>query len=488
MQRFRQPPRTIPGATITADRITFPLDDPNDPRLKAYKDSLSLQRPTIRFQNGGVVLSPREAYENNNVYAYRPNEDMFYSNLSGVDVVAKDTRVADAVRGGQNRFLRGAADLMGQPQQQMMGAITGTRQAPSQAWGFKDPQKFGQKAANFVIDLVADPINALPGIGLYNLTRKAGVNSGRVLFRPLRTAGENALSLAKAKGYNPAFRKIMDEEIANAISPENFKRAAALDKEHGTVLTRSLGELRDASARPRREFDYPLDVVKESMDEGVAAYTGLTPDGHYMAHKLNTIQDFSPKLFPVYQKPSFKDTFIRYNPKLFKGSEREMRRTFQHELRHQIEAGGTGFPRRLEAEFSGLMQEAAPFMKTFKNANPNISMKKMGESDFGKTFNYFRTPTEISAYSKNLRQDLLDKGIIKSIDEPITEETMQLFFSRFNSAVNNRPDIKPKAYKDFNFHVDQSKGKEWANFFNKYLLSATGGAVTTSKLKQQQTQ
>lgn len=41
MPRFRQPPRTIPGATVTADRITFPLDDVNDPRYRAYQDSLS---------------------------------------------------------------------------------------------------------------------------------------------------------------------------------------------------------------------------------------------------------------------------------------------------------------------------------------------------------------------------------------------------------------------------------------------------------------
>ena len=42
MPRFRQPPRTIPGATVTADRITFPLDDINDPRYRAYQDSLYL--------------------------------------------------------------------------------------------------------------------------------------------------------------------------------------------------------------------------------------------------------------------------------------------------------------------------------------------------------------------------------------------------------------------------------------------------------------
>jgi len=51
------------------------------------------------------------------------------------------------------------------PSRYMVQAVTGKYQDPSEAWGYKDPKGFMQNAANFGIDMVADPMNLL-GVGI----------------------------------------------------------------------------------------------------------------------------------------------------------------------------------------------------------------------------------------------------------------------------------------------------------------------------------
>ena len=84
MPRFRQPPRTIPGATITGDRITLPLEDPNDPRIRAYNDSLALYNWNPFLYNQGKeylegqsgFMESRLAFDNVETYDQLINTKM----------------------------------------------------------------------------------------------------------------------------------------------------------------------------------------------------------------------------------------------------------------------------------------------------------------------------------------------------------------------------------------------------------------------------
>lgn len=475
-------------------------------------------KPTIRFRNGGVVPSPREAYENNNVYAYRPQEDTYYSNLPGVDVVAKDTRVADAVRQGTGRFLRRSLEFLEQPKQQMMGAITGTEQRPSQAWGFKDPKNFVQKAANFGMDMIIDPINALPGIGLYNLSRSAGRNATKALFRPLRKAGDNVAEMGRRRlknnlvepilsPLNDPFKdidldnilqkirgseinhpvyKTINKEIEKQISPENFRRAANWDKEFGSNLVENLTQLKNMSENEViNKYQIPF-----SLDNNLKAHIGKTEINPGGLSRLNESAVIEARLMDSGMMPqrkfTFKDTEMVLNTNQIKDA-KKTRRTIQHELRHGLDVHGRYFSPEESEMFTRIMRnddDVDTFIEEVVRKNPNMSLDEI--TDLRESSDYFRHNTEIASYGvTNARQALLDVGIIRKIDQTVTPQDMEklLFLA------NKHPEkIENVVSPEFLRFVDPKKTKEWAELMNKSILGLTGAAALGKGNFKQQTQ
>lgn len=488
------------------------------PKLAEFYSKQGLIQHPLKFRNGGVVPTPREAYENSNVYAYRPQEDTYYSNLPGVDVVAKDTRVADAVRGGQNRFLRGVADLMGQPQQQMMGAITGTRQTPSQAWGFKDPRNFAQKAANFAIDVLVDPINLVPGVGLYNLSKSTGRNATKALFRPLRKAGDNVAEmgrrqlknnivnpvlnplndafgdieiknvLEKIRGsqINTPVYKTIDREIKKQLSPENFRRAANWDKEFGSELVQNLTQLKNMNENAIiNKYQIPF-----SLDNNLKGHIGKTEINPGGLSRLNEAAVIEARLMDSGMMPqrkfTFKDTEMVLSTNQIKDA-KKARRTIQHEMRHGLDVHGRYFSPEENEMFTRIMRnddDVDVFIEEVVRKNPNMSLDEITE--LRESSDYFRHNTEIASYGvTNARQALLDVGIIRKIDQTVTPQDLEklLFLA------NKHPEkIENVVSPEFLRFVDPKKTKEWAELMNKSILGLTGVAALGKRNFKQQTQ
>jgi hypothetical protein len=159
----------------------------------------------------------RKLYEEGRVGRYNPTTNTYaLPDLKGVEIKSTDQSVAKAVRDSGGQFWRGVGELMSQPQKRMMKGITGKEQYPSEAIGFKDPKGFWQNAANFGIDVTADPVNLL-GVGLAKGLVKQPIKNLSKFSPYLSTAKRISTAERIGKVVKPigrVDRKLLPEELA----------------------------------------------------------------------------------------------------------------------------------------------------------------------------------------------------------------------------------------------------------------------------------
>ncbi len=220
-----------------------------------------------------------QAYQQGNVYAYYPKEDLYVGqDLPEFTVTAKDTRVKEGISNARSRFLQGAADLIQYPQSRMMQAITGKQEnemTPSQEWGYQEPKHIGHKAANFGINMLLDPVNAVPGIGLYNMTRNTGVKGASKLASPYTSTAKiqsRQLRNIPKTTINNSTNEITSPTLSNIVKnlQEEYKgvKLAIRDMRRGNRPVSEIFPLDDMqvksiSRKQNRAFQEGLEFVED---------------------------------------------------------------------------------------------------------------------------------------------------------------------------------------------------------------------------------
>jgi len=180
----------------------------------SYREAIDdFEGSLLKYEGGGGLPEKPElvmygtpeyaaAYQQGKVTRYNPTDDTYYAQeIPEVSVTAKDGRIKKAIYEGQKEFLRKIPEFISQPQKQAVGLITGKDQFPSEAWGFDTSEKswyHPKTVANFVIDVLLDPVNAIPGIGLYNLSSSTGRTlASRQIAKPWEKVGQKLNKLNK---------------------------------------------------------------------------------------------------------------------------------------------------------------------------------------------------------------------------------------------------------------------------------------------------
>ena len=135
------------------------------------------------------------------------------------------------------------------PSRYMVQAVTGKYQDPSEAWGYKDPKGFMQNAANFGIDMVADPMNLL-GVGLASKAGKV-LKTGRRIVPEAATIAEATTLGGKGAYYATSATKAR-EYFRTADNLKKFK-TGAFDwnefKDYTNMVVADFPELKETVTR-----------------------------------------------------------------------------------------------------------------------------------------------------------------------------------------------------------------------------------------------
>ena len=139
--------------------------------------------------------------------------------------------------------------ILSAPSRYMVQAVTGKYQDPSEAWGYKDPKGFMQNAANFGIDMVADPLN-IAGVGVASKVGKV-LKTGRRLV-PEATTIADATALGGKGAYYATSATKAREYFRTADNFKDFK-TGVFDwnkfKDYTDIVVADFPELKETVSR-----------------------------------------------------------------------------------------------------------------------------------------------------------------------------------------------------------------------------------------------
>jgi hypothetical protein len=345
-------------------------------------------------------------------------------------VTGKDERVKESMSKAGGEFWNTVGGLMSHPQRLATQAVTGTYQDPAEAMGIKNP------IAAFFVNAVADPLN-LVGVGLADdlmkitakqLTKKGAKKTGKFSNIAEKT-GDAIESSLKTVDDPEKIKKIAETQKQKVIdrysSPEGKKRLQEwIDS---NFERKPFGKSQSAFSKDyENDFRNILDIFTGFKGQKI------TPD------------DIISELKEMKIDPTDKNLYaqMRFNPfesenKLILGkgfTEKDLPIVSEHEVGHFLQRGTiTEMDDALSkidlkkslSDKLNLPKTKTGTSKSVGFTNPEIAADYWKRGSLGK---------EKVAMLSELREDMLQKNIIKDPYEKITPEIIEKHIKEYEGS------------------------------------------------------
>jgi hypothetical protein len=346
------------------------------------------------------------------------------------------------------------------PQLAMMKGITGKMERPSKAWGFnnqerafKSPISFGKHASNFVLDAVTDPFNLVVAGALStgrNLSKfniknaESFTNSFANPVSDLKTLGQSYINRNKPLytiGANNLEQELI-KKIKQLESPEGFKRLA---QQEAHFIKSKFPNLSESEILKKANNNAQTRISELYQ----TTLKGNVNKNYIDARKLNS--ELLPRDFDIpmdnasFRRGSMKNEIIdlqkhKYTTDPFDNSidvrsleqpgeirigshYAENLPVYDHEINHALQNG----------DVTAIDEFLANHFKNPENVKVGLTPKKKGTT-LERDYRYLLKGSngkEPSSFLAEVRRSMLERGIIKDIYEPITEDIINKAFTHF---------------------------------------------------------
>jgi hypothetical protein len=510
----------IPAGIATALSIDQQKNGGNTPsaqngqEMKFYQNGLDWKPKSM--QPGGELplrvstADPRypELYKNRQVGSYY---DGAYTlpDLPEVVVTGKDERIKEGMSQGSGRFLEGALGVISAPQVVTMDWLTGKQQTPSEAWGFQNPggwldspTAFGKNALNFGMDMTFDPLNAL-GVGVVDDAIKIGAKSAKT-FLPkaisqapspqmmadnvAASATPNVSTVSNPTGLpNTGNRELLEklkQETIDRLSTSEGKRRLQ------RMIDKNFSKNNEGWGKPVEGWgEFFLEGLKNLELSGVKK---MTPDDIIedlkkleLLDKVEELSDWDAGFNRIDGTP------VLYVGKKYSPYDYDVRQIFSHEIDGHFNQRHTATDLDDKLSKLELKDQADPpnLDADLEDVQPSIFGSLPSVSDFKTSMNYFLKGSkgrEKLAFASEVRRNLFERGITKSLYDTLTPEILKKHFELYNKTGGDKYTLRlyelmknsPKNFKILS---------EVLNDLPAVALPVAGGAAAvTSGLNQNQ--
>ena len=248
----------------------------------------------------------------------------------------------------------------------MVQALTGKYQDPSEAWGYKDPKGFWENVANIGIDLVADPMNVVPGLGFVankvgdfsKVMSKVSVPKSKINIKDLasnydkyvRKSGDsvkdfyNKLPKSKIEEYKKVFNTLDPSDLKEFTTVAKNKNISPFD---AFVLLNDVIDIKEGGNQTNRLIPYyKTDTM---MNKNISS---VSKSSNKIAEK--------PISKPLVKKPQVKKSVVlkptRIDSIVNKPIAKKLDTTYWHES--PFIKGGKESQQLTRQEFEQLLQNA----------------------------------------------------------------------------------------------------------------------------------
>ncbi len=420
----------------------------NGQEMRFYQNGLDWKPKSM--QDGGIqrisTSDPRypELYKNRQVGAFY---DGAYSlpDLPEVVVTGKDERLKEAMYERSNKFGMNALGLMSAPQVVMMEALTGKQQTPSEAFGFQNtggwldsPISFGKNVSNLAMDAILDPVNLL-GVGLAgDITRTTLKGVGKRTVPNIRPVGNIRSSIddirrgsdLRGTGFeeNPFYHKQLFEDRKKSVIER-------LNTDKGRQRLQDF--IDDNYKNNPKSFGTENQNLLQWFKSGFKDYTKITPDK--VVDDLKKME-FVPSSYAGFNKDN---AFLWFhkginNPSVMNIGEAitpyDALHTFEHELAHFFQRNRPSTVDNILSKLKLKEIEDPIKLNVFRSEAPltetGYSTTKLSPhyTTLESPKNYFTSGSrgqEKMPFAAELRENLLQRGIIKDYYDDITPDLLR---------------------------------------------------------------
>ena len=485
------------------DRFYLPKKKDGGPvNSKNPKDNKEVDRVSIS--------DPRypELYKNRQVGSYYDGA-FTLPDLPEVVVTGKDERLKEAMSQGSGRFLEGALGVISAPQVVTMDWLTGKQQTPSEAWGFQQPggwldspTAFGKNLSNFGMDMALDPLNAL-GAGVVDDVIKTGAKAARTFGKksipqtlsPQMMADNlvvsttpNVSTVSNPTGLpNTGNRELLEklkQETIDRLSTSEGKRRLQ------RMIDKNFSKNNEGWGKPVEGWgEFFLEGLKNLELSGVKK---MTPDDIIedlkkleLLDKVEELSDWDAGFNRIDGTP------VLYVGKKYSPYDYDVRQIFSHEIDGHFNQRHTATDLDDKLSKLELKDQADPpnLDADLEDVQPSIFGSLPSVSDFKTSMNYFLKGSkgrEKLAFASEVRRNLFERGITKSLYDTLTPEILKKHFELYNKTGGDKYTLRlyelmknsPKNFKILS---------EVLNDLPAVALPVAGGAAAvTSGLNQNQ--